>query len=223
MKSRGLPFISSHAGTTLCTGEAEPPPSCSPRISSSDFFWPCFNDVTDATRPLSVDGADEPDLAAVVAVQHQADRIDIPDLKLALIELVGGATAAVAAHDIDIEAGFLEPATLGSHDHADAAALRQPSHVVGDLLLSRCRGGQCPVPRRKRAVPISCDIRFIIPPSAFSSPLLATTELVSVPMPSIEALTTSPALRNMPRAMPTPVGVPVAITSPGSSVTIVER
>ena len=37
-------------------------------------------------------------------------------------------------------------------------------------------------------------------------------------MPSIEALTTSPALRNMPRAMQTPVGVPVAITSPGSMV-----
>ena len=82
---------------------------------------------------------DESDLAAVVAVQHQADRINISDLELTLIELVCGAPAAVAAHDIDINAGFLEPAALRSHDHADAAALRQPSHIVGDLLLGECR------------------------------------------------------------------------------------
>src|SRR5262249_2833283 len=42
--------------------------------------------------------------------------------------------------------------------------------------------------------------------------------LVSVPIFSIQILTTSPALRNSPRADPTPAGVPVRITSPGGSV-----
>src|SRR3984893_313602 len=42
--------------------------------------------------------------------------------------------------------------------------------------------------------------------------------LVSVPIFSIQILTTSPALRNSPRAEPTPAGVPVRIRSPGGSV-----
>src|SRR6185369_16339944 len=42
--------------------------------------------------------------------------------------------------------------------------------------------------------------------------------LVSVPIFSIQILTTSPALRNSPRAEPTPAGVPVRTRSPGWSV-----
>src|SRR5436190_17150960 len=42
--------------------------------------------------------------------------------------------------------------------------------------------------------------------------------LVSVPIFSIQIRTTSPALRNSPRAAPTPAGVPVRIRSPGCSV-----
>src|SRR5438445_6658359 len=42
--------------------------------------------------------------------------------------------------------------------------------------------------------------------------------LVSVPIFSIQSLTTSPALRNSPRAAPTPAGVPVRMRSPGWSV-----
>src|SRR5262245_30325708 len=41
--------------------------------------------------------------------------------------------------------------------------------------------------------------------------------LVSVPIFSIHSLTTSPALRNSPRAEPTPAGVPVSTRSPGWS------
>src|SRR5438445_10873661 len=42
--------------------------------------------------------------------------------------------------------------------------------------------------------------------------------LVSVPIFSIQILTTSPALRNSPRAAPTPAGVPVGMRSRGCSV-----
>src|SRR5262249_8411726 len=42
--------------------------------------------------------------------------------------------------------------------------------------------------------------------------------LVSVPIFSIQILTTSPALRNSPRAEPTPAGVPVRIRSAARSV-----
>jgi hypothetical protein len=40
-----------------------------------------------------------------------------------------------------------------------------------------------------------------------------------VPIPSIQSLTTSPAFRKRPRAIPTPAGVPVSTRSPGCSVT----
>src|SRR6267378_1408141 len=46
-----------------------------------------------------------------------------------------------------------------------------------------------------------------------------TTGLVSRPKSAISISTTSPGLRNSPRGKPTPSGVPVAMTSPGSSVT----
>src|SRR5689334_10155130 len=101
-----------------------------------------LDDITDAAGPLRVDGADKPDLSAVFAVQHQTDRIDIPDLELALIELVCGAPAAIAPYDIDIEPRFLEPAALGCHHHTDAAALGQPGHVVGDFFLGESRAGE---------------------------------------------------------------------------------
>src|SRR6266508_278692 len=48
----------------------------------------------------------------------------------------------------------------------------------------------------------------------------ATTGLVSRPKSAISISTTSPGRRNSPRGRPTPSGVPVAITSPGSSVRI---
>src|SRR3546814_5174311 len=38
MKSFGLPFISSQAGTTLCTADAEPPPMVNPFMSSRVFM-----------------------------------------------------------------------------------------------------------------------------------------------------------------------------------------
>src|SRR6267143_2158235 len=47
-----------------------------------------------------------------------------------------------------------------------------------------------------------------------------TTGLVSRPKSAISISTTSPGRRNSPRGKPTPSGVPVAITSPGSSVRI---
>ena len=49
----------------------------------------------------------------------------------------------------------------------------------------------------------------------------ATTVLVMAPMPSISHVTTSPGLRNRGgfRKQPTPGGVPVKMTSPGSRVT----
>ncbi len=43
------------------------------------------------------------------------------------------------------------------------------------------------------------------------------------PRRSISTRTRSPTRRNFPSAMPTPAGVPVEITSPGSSVMTVER
>ncbi len=51
----------------------------------------------------------------------------------------------------------------------------------------------------------------------------ATTWFSIVPMPSMPARITSPAFRKIPRPMPTPVGVPVAIRSPGLSVMMRER
>src|SRR5690606_33589756 len=53
--------------------------------------------------------------------------------------------------------------------------------------------------------------------SAHSS---ASTGLTSRPMPSISAVTTWPGLRNRPRPLPVPPGVPVAMISPGFSVII---
>src|SRR6266480_3043039 len=47
-----------------------------------------------------------------------------------------------------------------------------------------------------------------------------TTGLVSRPKSAISISTMSPGRRNSPRGRPTPSGVPVAITSPGSSVRI---
>ncbi len=44
----------------------------------------------------------------------------------------------------------------------------------------------------------------------------------SVPMPAISASIRSPSLRNVPFGTPTPAGVPVRMTSPGSSVMISE-
>ncbi len=41
---------------------------------------------------------------------------------------------------------------------------------------------------------------------------------LSVPMPAISASMRSPGLRNVPFGTPTPAGVPVSTTSPGSSV-----
>src|SRR5207245_4829507 len=48
----------------------------------------------------------------------------------------------------------------------------------------------------------------------------AITGLVSRPKSATSISTTSPGRRNSPRGRPTPSGVPVAITSPGSSVRI---
>ena len=61
--------------------------------------------------------------------------------------------------------------------------------------------------------------------SRLISPESATTGLDSTPRPSTSTSTTSPGLRNTGgfRAKPTPGGVPVAITSPGSSVTVCDR
>src|SRR5256886_3986886 len=47
-----------------------------------------------------------------------------------------------------------------------------------------------------------------------------TTGLVSRPKSATSISTMSPGLRNSPRGRPTPSGVPVAITSPGSNVRI---
>lgn len=46
----------------------------------------------------------------------------------------------------------------------------------------------------------------------------ATIEVVSAPQEPISILTTSPTARKSPRGSPTPAGVPVAMTSPGRSV-----
>src|SRR4029450_531910 len=51
----------------------------------------------------------------------------------------------------------------------------------------------------------------------------SATLLVSTPTRSTSASIESPAWRNLPRAAPTPSGVPVAMTSPGSSVNPAER
>src|SRR5437762_9780895 len=52
-----------------------------------------------------------------------------------------------------------------------------------------------------------------------------TTTFLSTPIPSTSVSITSPALRNSGglRANPTPLGVPVAIISPGSNVMPLER
>src|SRR4051794_24239089 len=51
----------------------------------------------------------------------------------------------------------------------------------------------------------------------------AITGFEIVPIPSIVASTRSPGLRYVPEAEPTPLGVPVEITSPGSRVTKLDR
>lgn len=51
----------------------------------------------------------------------------------------------------------------------------------------------------------------------------ARTRFSITPRRSISTRTISPTRRNFPSAMPTPAGVPVEITSPGSSVMTVER
>ena len=60
--------------------------------------------------------------------------------------------------------------------------------------------------------------RFRIPNSAFLQ-VSASTGFSSIPIGTIVARTRSPGLRNVPVAEPTPEGVPVAMMSPGSSVT----
>ena len=50
-----------------------------------------------------------------------------------------------------------------------------------------------------------------------------THALRSSPITSAPETITSPAARKRPRAMPTPDGVPVKITSPGYSVQIDDR
>ena len=85
------------------------------------------------------DRADEADLAAVGAVEHEAGGIDEAEFELALIELVGRAIAAVAAHDRHIEADLLVVAERLRHDGSDGAALRQPGHVVGNFFLRERR------------------------------------------------------------------------------------
>src|SRR5271165_3635482 len=59
---------------------------------------------------------------------------------------------------------------------------------------------------------------FSIPHSAFLH-VSASTGFSSIPIGTIVARTRSPGLRNVPVAEPTPDGVPVAMMSPGSSVT----
>lgn len=46
-------------------------------------------------------------------------------------------------------------------------------------------------------------------------PPMALNGVVSVPMPSMSIVTTSPGFRNSLRSMPVPEGVPVEIKSPG--------
>ncbi len=57
-----------------------------------------------------------------------------------------------------------------------------------------------------------------IPHSAFLQ-VSASTGFSSIPIGAIVARIRSPGLRNVPVAEPTPDGVPVAMMSPGSSVT----
>ena len=51
----------------------------------------------------------------------------------------------------------------------------------------------------------------------------AATGLRRVPIFSTDASITSPGLRKIPRAMPTPVGVPVAMMSPGRRVRMFDK
>src|SRR5262249_1666311 len=71
--------------------------------------------------------------------------------------------------------------------------------------------GTEPAPRRGPACRMACLC-------VAAAPCDHAILLVSVPIFSIQILTTSPALRNSPRAAPTPAGVPVRMMSPAYSV-----
>src|SRR4029450_12725898 len=70
-------------------------------------------------------------------------------------------------------------------------------------------------PRREKASS-GADVRA--PPPGSSHSQEDATGFLSPPSPSILPSTTSPSLRSLPVALPTPAGVPVAMTSPGSRV-----
>ncbi len=73
-------------------------------------------------------------MTTIRARKRKADRVDIRELELPLIEFIRRAVAAVASHDVHIEPRlFVVALILRDHD-ADRAALGQPRHVESDLL-----------------------------------------------------------------------------------------
>ena len=63
----------------------------------------------------------------------------------------------------------------------------------------------------------------LLPHVGLIAPTPGTHRLASSPITSAPEVSTSPGARNLPRAMPTPDGVPVKTRSPGCSVQIDER
>src|SRR5208282_472696 len=81
------------------------------------------------------------------------------------------------------------------------------------------QNAKCEMRNRKaqfRILPMISPFR--IPHFAFLQ-VSASTGFSSIPIGAIVARIRSPGLRNVPVAEPTPDGVPVAMMSPGSSVT----
>ena len=57
----------------------------------------CFGIEANSARPNGVDRADHADFSSVGPIQRDAERIDIANVELALIEFVSGSVAAIAA------------------------------------------------------------------------------------------------------------------------------
>src|SRR5438876_4913056 len=85
------------------------------------------------------------------------------------------------------------------------------------------RGIDVALPQVDRLQHVHVAVEDLEPVFHAGSSFVQATGFSSVPIPSISTFTTSPGWRKTPRPNPTPDGVPVESTSPGSSVIVCER